>query len=55
MNVPVQPDGTMGIVDGRSKPGHYVELRAESRVLAVGRTARTRTTRATGSTPRRSA
>jgi urea carboxylase-associated protein 1 len=35
MNVPVQPDGTMGIVDGRSKPGDYVELRAESRVLAV--------------------
>ena len=26
---------TMGIVDGRSKPGDYVELRAESRVLAV--------------------
>jgi hypothetical protein len=25
----------MGIVDGRSKPGDYVELRAESRVLAV--------------------
>ena len=35
MNVPVQPDGTMGIVDGRSKPGDYVELQAESRVLAV--------------------
>jgi len=35
MNVPVLPDGTMGIVDGRSKPGDYVELRAESRVLAV--------------------
>ena len=35
MTVPVQPDGTMGIVDGRSKPGDYVELRAESRVLAV--------------------
>ena len=28
-------DGTMGLVDGRSKPGDYVELRAESRVLAV--------------------
>jgi uncharacterized protein len=27
--------GTMGIVDGRSKPGDYVDLRAESRVLAV--------------------
>ncbi|HEX7787901.1 MAG TPA: DUF1989 domain-containing protein [Methylomirabilota bacterium] len=35
MNVPVRPDGSMGIVDGRSKPGDYVELRAESRVLAV--------------------
>src|SRR5215831_3931365 len=35
MNVPVQADGTMGIVDGRSKPGDYVELRAEARVLAV--------------------
>jgi len=35
MNVPVQADGTMGIVDGRSKPGELVELRAEARVLAV--------------------
>ena len=35
MNVPVQPDGTMGIVDGRSKPGDFVELHAEARVLAV--------------------
>ena len=35
MNVPVQADGTMGIVDGKSKPGDYVELRAEHRVLAV--------------------
>ena len=35
MNVPVLADGTMGIVDGRSKAGDYVELRAESRVLAV--------------------
>jgi hypothetical protein len=35
MNVPVQADGTMGIVDGKSKPGDYVELRAECRVLAV--------------------
>ena len=25
----------MGIVDGRSKPGDYVELRAASRVLAM--------------------
>ena len=35
MNVPVQSDGTMGIVDGWSKPGDFVELRAEARVLAV--------------------
>ena len=35
MNVPVGPDGAMGIVDGLSKPGDYVELRAEMDVLAV--------------------
>ena len=35
MNVPVEADGTMGIVDGLSKPGDYVELRAEMDVLAV--------------------
>ena len=35
MNVPVTPDGTMGIVDGLSKPGDYVDLRAEMDVLAV--------------------
>src|SRR4029450_4166078 len=35
MNVPVLADATMGVGDGRSKPGDYVELRAESRVLAV--------------------
>jgi len=35
MNVPVLADGTMGIVDGKSKPGDSVELRAETRVLAV--------------------
>ena len=29
MNVPVEPDGTLGIVDGISAPGKYVELRAE--------------------------
>ena len=31
MNVPVGPDGAMGIVDGLSKPGDHVELRAEMR------------------------
>jgi uncharacterized protein len=35
MNVPVLADGTMGIVDGKSKPGDSVELRAETRALAV--------------------
>ena len=35
MNVPVEPDGTMGIVDGISKPGDHVVLRAEVDVLAV--------------------
>jgi urea carboxylase-associated protein 1 len=29
MNVPVEDDGTLGIVDGISAPGLYVELRAE--------------------------
>ncbi len=35
MNVPVEPDGTMGIVEGLSKPGDHVDLRAELDVLAV--------------------
>jgi len=35
MNVPVSPDGTMGIVEGLSKPGDHVLLRAEMDVLAV--------------------
>jgi len=35
MNVPVESDGTMGIVDGLSKPGDHVDLRAEMDVLAV--------------------
>jgi len=35
MNVPVGPDGAMGIADGLSKPGDHVELRAEMDVLAV--------------------
>ncbi len=35
MYVPVEADGTMGIVDGRSKPGDFVDLRAEMDVLAV--------------------
>jgi uncharacterized protein len=35
LNVPVAPDGTMGIVDGLSKPGDHVDLKAEMDVLAV--------------------
>ncbi|HET6522617.1 MAG TPA: urea amidolyase associated protein UAAP1 [Geminicoccaceae bacterium] len=35
MNVPVEPDGSMAIADGLSKPGDYVELRAETDVIAV--------------------
>jgi uncharacterized protein len=35
MNVPVQADGSMAIADGLSKPGDYVELRAETDVIAV--------------------
>ena len=35
MNVPVEPDGAMAIVDGVSKPGDHVDLRAEMDVLAV--------------------
>lgn len=35
MYVPVDPDGAAAIVDGLSKPGDYVELRAEMNVLAV--------------------
>jgi len=35
MNVPIRPDGELAIVDGASKPGDYVELRAEMDVLCV--------------------
>ena len=35
MNVPVDPDGTLGIVDGISAPGLWVEARAETDVLVV--------------------
>lgn len=35
MNVPVEPDGTLAIVDGVSKPGDYVEMRAEMDVICV--------------------
>ncbi|WP_370512204.1 urea amidolyase associated protein UAAP2 [Skermania sp. ID1734] len=35
MNVPVEPDGTLGIVDGRSAPGKRVALRAEIDTLVL--------------------
>jgi hypothetical protein len=35
MNVPVEPDGALGIVDGLSAPGKYVELRADRDVLVL--------------------
>jgi urea carboxylase-associated protein 1 len=35
MNVPVEPDGSLAIVDGVSKPGDYVELVAEMDLLVV--------------------
>ena len=35
MNVPVEPDGALGIVDGMSAPGRRVALRAEMDVLVL--------------------
>lgn len=35
MYVPVGPNGALAIKQGRSKPGDYVELRAETKALAV--------------------
>jgi len=35
MNVPVEADGALGIVDGISAPGLWVDLRAEMDVVAV--------------------
>src|SRR5262245_58522159 len=35
MNVPVEPDGSLGIVDGISSPGKYLDLRAEMDTLVV--------------------
>jgi len=35
MNVPVEADGSLGIVDGISSPGLYVDLRAEIDLVAV--------------------
>ncbi|MFC9996164.1 urea amidolyase associated protein UAAP2 [Nocardia sp. NPDC127526] len=35
MNVPVEPDGTLGIVDGLSAPGKKIALRAETDTLVL--------------------
>jgi uncharacterized protein YcgI (DUF1989 family) len=35
MNVPVDPDGALGIVDGISSPGLSVSLRAERDTLVI--------------------
>ena len=35
MNVPVEPDGALGIVDGISAPGLYLDLRAEMDIVVV--------------------
>ena len=35
MNVPVEADGALGIVDGISAPGLYIDLRAEMDLMAV--------------------
>jgi urea carboxylase-associated protein 1 len=35
MNVPVTPEGGLSFVDGTSKPGDYVELRAEMDVIVL--------------------
>jgi urea carboxylase-associated protein 1 len=35
MNVPVEADGTLGIVDGISAPGLYVDLLAQMDLMAV--------------------
>jgi len=35
MNVPVEPDGTLGIVDGISAPGLYVDLLAKMDLMCV--------------------
>lgn len=35
MNVPVEPDGALGIVDGMSAPGKRVAVRAERDVLVI--------------------
>ena len=55
MNVPVTPEGRLTFEDGISAPGKYVEMRAETDVLVLIRTARNSTIPATPTTPRRCA
>ena len=54
MNVPVGPDGALAIVEGRSRPGDYVDLRAEIDVLAALSNCPQVHNPSTASTPRRS-
>ena len=35
MNVPVAADGALAIVEGRSRPGDHVDLRADTDVLVA--------------------
>ena len=35
MNVPIEPSGAITVVDGVSKPGDHVELRAEMDVICA--------------------
>jgi urea carboxylase-associated protein 1 len=51
MNVPVDPDGALGIVDGLSAPGKRVALRAEVDTLVLVSNCPRSTTPATASTP----
>jgi urea carboxylase-associated protein 1 len=55
MNVPVEADGALGIVDGISAPGLFVDLRAEMDLVAVVSNCPRSTTPATASTRRRCA
>ena len=54
MYVPVDADGHMAIADGISKAGDYVDLAAETDVIACSPTAPNAITRATATIPRRS-
>ncbi|NNF79373.1 MAG: DUF1989 domain-containing protein [Rhizobiales bacterium] len=51
MNVPVKPDGHTAITESQSKPGDYVDLRADMDVLAVFSNCPEALNAATGSGP----